>query len=76
MTGTKVAIVSGNNVGLGRVITERLPEINYQKPEIIRSKDYNLKNSDSALRLVKETVERFGGIEDRKSTRLNSSHRT
>ena len=63
MTGTKVAIVSGNNVGLGRLITERLPEIGYQKPEIIRSKDYDLKNPDSAMRLVKETVERFGGLD-------------
>ena len=49
MTGTKVAIVSGNNTGLGRLITERLTEIGYQKPEIIRSKDYDLKNPDLAM---------------------------
>ncbi len=63
MTGTKVAIVTGNNVGLGRALTEKLPDIGYLKPEIIRSADYDLKNSDSAIKLVKETVERFGAID-------------
>lgn len=63
MTGTKVAIVTGNNTGLGRALTERLPEIGYQRPEVIRSSDYDLKRSESATRLIKDTVERFGGID-------------
>lgn len=63
MTGTKVAIVTGNNTGLGRALTERLPEIGFRRPEIVRSSDYDLKYSESARKLVKETVERFGEID-------------
>ena len=60
---SKVAIVTGNNVGLGRAITERLSEIGYQTPEIIRSRNYDLKDPEASSRLVKDIVERYGSID-------------
>ena len=60
---TKVAIVTGNNVGLGRALTERLSELGYKTPEIIRSKDYDLKDPETSRRLVKDIYERYGSID-------------
>ena len=61
--GTKVAIVTGNAKGLGASISDYLSENGYKKLEIIRSKDYNLKNFDDCAKLVKNTQERYGSID-------------
>ena len=60
---SKIAIVTGNNVGLGRALTERLCEIGYKTPEIIRSQEYDLKDPEAAARLVKNVYERYGSID-------------
>ena len=59
----KIAIITGNNVGLGRALTERISEIGYRTPEIIRSKDYDLKDPEASVKLVTETIERYGAID-------------
>lgn len=60
---TKVAIVTGNYQGLGAAISEYLAEHGYKKPEIIRSKDYDLKKYEDCERLVKNTQERYGSVD-------------
>jgi len=60
---SKVAIVTGNAKGLGLAISEYLAQNGYKKLEIIRSKDYNLKNFEDCQKLVENTRERYGGID-------------
>lgn len=60
---TKVAIVTGNGQGLGKAISERLSELAYLEPQIIRSKDYDLKNPQQAQRLIQETIEKYGQLD-------------
>ncbi|MDA0772505.1 MAG: SDR family oxidoreductase [Cyanobacteria bacterium] len=59
----KVAIVTGNAKGLGKAISERLSELAYLEPQIIRSKDYDLKNPQQAQRLIQETIEKYGQLD-------------
>jgi NAD(P)-dependent dehydrogenase (short-subunit alcohol dehydrogenase family) len=60
---SKVAIVTGNGRGLGEAISNYLINHGYKKPEVIRSKDYNLKNYEDCERLVKNIQERYGHVD-------------
>ena len=60
---SKVAIVTGNYKGLGAAISSYLAEHGYKKPEVIRSKDYNLKNYEDCQKLVKNIQERYGSVD-------------
>jgi len=59
----KIAIVTGNGRGLGEAISNYLINHGYKKPEVIRSKDYDLKNFSDCERLVKNILERYGHID-------------
>lgn len=59
----KTAIVTGNSQGLGKAISERLVELGYFAPQVIRSKDYDLKNPVQAERLIQETIEKYGQLD-------------
>jgi 3-oxoacyl-[acyl-carrier protein] reductase len=59
----KIAIVTGNGRGLGEAVSNYLSFNGFKKPEIIRSKDYNLKNYEDCEKLVKNIQERYGHID-------------
>lgn len=59
----KIAIVTGNAIGLGQAISARLEELGYEKPQLIRSKDYNLKSLEACQRLVQETIDKYGRLD-------------
>lgn len=60
---SKVAIVTGNAKGLGKTISERLVELGYLEPQIISSKNYDLRNPQQAQRLVQETIYKHGQLD-------------
>ena len=47
----KVAIVTGNGDGLGKALSERLPDLGFEKALIVRSKDYDLTKADDCFKL-------------------------
>lgn len=59
----KIAIVTGNAKGLGKRVSERLSELGYEVPEIIRSADYDLSNAEDASRLVQNTISKYGRLD-------------
>ncbi|MBT6842395.1 MAG: SDR family oxidoreductase [Candidatus Melainabacteria bacterium] len=59
----KIAIVTGNRQGLGKAISERLLELDYQAPQIIASQDYDLTQAAQAQRLIQETIETYGKLD-------------
>lgn len=59
----KIAIVTGNAKGLGKAISNALSEQGYQKPEIIRSADYDITKVKDAERLVEDTLSKYGRID-------------
>jgi 3-oxoacyl-[acyl-carrier protein] reductase len=59
----KIAIVTGNGRGLGEAISNYLSQNGYKKPEVIRSKDYNLNNYSDCKKLVKNIIERYGHLD-------------
>ncbi len=59
----KFAIVTGNGLGLGKAISERLESIGYEKPLVIRSKDYDLKSLEACKRLVQDHIDKFGRLD-------------
>lgn len=59
----KIAIVTGNGAGLGQALTERLNELGYKKPELIRSKDFNLNDYEDCHKLIDMTIEKYGRLD-------------
>lgn len=59
----QIAIVTGNSQGLGKAISERLIQHGFLKPDLINSKNYNLKNPKDAQRLVNDTIEKYGQLD-------------
>lgn len=59
----KIAIVTGNNVGLGKAISKELLEHGYAKPELIRSKDYDLCKASDCERLIDQTLSKYGRLD-------------
>ncbi len=63
MNMKKIAIVTGNARGLGQAISANLLAHGFAQPEIIRSKDYDLTQSESAERLVVDTISKYGRLD-------------
>ncbi len=59
----KIAIVTGNAKGLGKHISERLLELGYTQPDIIRSQDYDLSQAEFAAKLIEDTLEKHGRLD-------------
>ena len=59
----KIAIVTGNHVGLGKAFSDHLETLGYKKPAVIRSKDYNVKKPEDCKRLVDEVLAIEGRID-------------
>ena len=59
----KIAIVTGNAKGLGKRISERLPELAYVQPDEIRSQDYDLTHAEAAQRLIEYTLKKYGRLD-------------
>lgn len=59
----KIAIVTGNYVGLGRSISEKLVEYGYQEPDVIRSKDFDLCKSTDCERLIDQVLDKYGRLD-------------
>ncbi len=63
MVKAKQAIVTGNNKGLGKHLTERLFELNYEKPDLIRSQDFDLSQAASAQALINKHIQAHGTLD-------------
>lgn len=59
----KIALVTGNHKGLGKAISERLLELDYEKPLEVRSKDFDLTKSEDCQALVSSVVEKYGRLD-------------
>ena len=59
----KVALVTGNYQGLGKAISEILPSLGYEQPDVIRSADYDLTKQDQAEALVADTIAKYGRLD-------------
>jgi len=59
----KIAIVTGNYQGLGKAISEYLPSLGYQEPDLIRSAEYNLCSPDACQRLIKNIIDKYGRLD-------------
>lgn len=59
----KIAIITGNNTGLGKAISDQLSKLGFKEPDIIRSKDFDIKKQEDAHRLVDMTLQKYGRID-------------
>lgn len=60
---SKIAIVTGNGKGLGKRLSERLAELDYEKPIEIRSKDFDLTKADDCQKLIDLVINKYGRLD-------------
>jgi NAD(P)-dependent dehydrogenase (short-subunit alcohol dehydrogenase family) len=63
MYAKKIALVTGNFQGLGKALSDSLTKLGYEQPQVIRSKDYDLKQASAADRLIKDTIDKYGRLD-------------
>lgn len=59
----KIALVTGNFKGLGKAISEKLVEIGYATPLVVRSKDFDLTKVVDCQKLVNSVLEKYGKLD-------------
>lgn len=59
----KIAIVTGNHRGLGKVISELLTLKGYKPPMEVRSKDFNLEREEDCHKLIDTVLQKHGRLD-------------
>lgn len=59
----RLALVTGNHVGIGKAISEFLVENGYEVPMTVRSSDYDLRKSEDCQKLSEDFIEKHGQID-------------
>jgi NAD(P)-dependent dehydrogenase (short-subunit alcohol dehydrogenase family) len=59
----KIAIVTGNYQGLGKALSEHLPQLAYKQPDIIRSADFDISRPEQAERLIDTVIAKYGRLD-------------
>lgn len=59
----RLALVTGNHVGIGKAISEFLMDNGYEVPMTIRSSDYDLTKQDDCKKLANDFISEYGQID-------------